>query len=414
MKILLVNKYLYPKGGDAVVTLATGELLRKNGHSIFFWGMDHPLNPDYKWKQYFVSNSDYNINNGFLQKIRMSFNILYSLEASGKIEKLILSEKPDIVHLHNFAHQISPSILNVLKKYNIPSVMTMHDYKLVCPVYSMLSHGMICEKCANQKYYKCFLNKCTKDSYMKSFINMSEMYLHHKILKVYDGINMFISPSRFMQEKLVKMGFKGKIEYLPNFIRVRDQNSRQYSENNVFFYFGRLSREKGIITMIDAIKNTNAVLRVAGSGPLDGLLKEKIRLENINNVHLLGYKMGDELEKEIKSSIAVILPSEVYENNPRSILESFALGRPAIGARMGGIPELIIEGETGWTFTSGDVEGLRSKIIYCLNNKASVEEAGVKAREYVESNFNEEKHYLKLIDIYQKAILRSKWYLYER
>ncbi|OOP55715.1 MAG: group 1 glycosyl transferase, partial [Candidatus Brocadia carolinensis] len=211
MKILLINKSLYRKGGDAISTIDTGHLLSSKGHEIIFWGMDHPLNPRYPYEDYFVSKIDYKNQRGILQPVKMATGMIYSYEAKRNIEKLIKIEGPDIVHLNNFAHQISPSILHIFSKYRIPVVMTMHDYKLVCPTYTLTLHDIPCERCKNGRYYQCFINKCTKNSYLKSFLNTVEMYLHHSILHIYDLIDVYISPSKFLKAKCEEMGFRGKI-----------------------------------------------------------------------------------------------------------------------------------------------------------------------------------------------------------
>ena len=177
MKVLLINKFLYPKGGAEISTLTTGKLLSQKGHEVFFWGMKHPDNPEYPYKDYFVTHVDYDKSSGILSKLKAALNLLYSFEAKKQFEAFIKEIRPDIVHLNNIAHQISPSILHVIKKYNIPSVMTLRDYKLVCPALAMLNKGNVCEKCKGGKYYWCFFNKCTKNSYIKSFLNTVEMYL---------------------------------------------------------------------------------------------------------------------------------------------------------------------------------------------------------------------------------------------
>ena len=235
MKILLINKFLYPKGGDAICALATGELLRARGHEVVFWGMRHSDNADFPNAEDFVENVDYVRSGGARKQFRMVANLLYSLEAKRKVEAVIKSERPDLVHLHNFAHQISPSVLHVFKKYKIPVVMTMHDYKLICASYTLLSHGKLCEKCAGGAYFNCFREGCVKDSRAKSLLNTLEMYLHHKILRIYSLVDVFISPSRFLKDKLGAMGFKKRIEVLPNFINPSNlfQNMKPWSDRSV-------------------------------------------------------------------------------------------------------------------------------------------------------------------------------------
>lgn len=404
MKILLINKFLYPRGGDAICTLETGSLLSEKGHDVVFWGMKHPGNQNFMYEKYFISNIDYNKDLGVFQKLKNSLKILYSLEAKAKISSLLKEWKPDIVHLNNFVHQISPSILDVFKRFNIPTVMTMHDYKLVCPAYTMLSKGSLCDKCKSGKYYHCFLNKCTKHSTMKSLINTIEMYFHHKILKIFNKIDIFISPSKFLMNKVKEMGFNHDIVYLPNFIDLRKYEPFCEAEDKSIVYFGRLSKEKGLITLIDAVDGIDVDLRIIGEGSEKEFLLDKLKSEGITNVNFVGYKKSNELLNEVKKTLFVVMPSECYENNPRVCLEAFALGKPVIGARIGGIPELIQGKQTGLTFEAGCVEDLREKIKYLLVNQDKIIEMGKNARKFVEENFNSEKHYQDLMKIYQKAI----------
>ncbi|MCX7957128.1 MAG: glycosyltransferase [Endomicrobia bacterium] len=405
MRIILINKFLYPKGGAEISVFETGKIISQKAHRVYFWGMKHPENFYFPYSEYFVENVDYNKKLSLLEKIIISLNVLYSFEAKKKIEKFISEvAKPDIVHLNNFAHQISPSILDVFYKYKIPTVMTMRDYKLVCPIYTMLSKEEVCEKCKNGKYYWCFLKRCNKSSYSKSLINTIEMYLHHKFLHIYDKINIFISPSKFLAEKVKQMGFKRKIVILPNFVWV-DEFLPEYSwQEDAICYFGRLSFEKGLNTLIDAIKGLSITLKIIGEGPLGESLKIKVRNENINNVKFLGHLTGDFLYNEIKKSMFVVLPSEWYENNPRSMLEAFALGKPVIGSRIGGIPELVIDNFTGLTFEPKNVEDLRSKIIYLVKNTDKIVEFGKNARKFVEENNNPNKHYQELVLIYSSIL----------
>jgi glycosyltransferase involved in cell wall biosynthesis len=407
MKILLINKYLYPKGGDAISTLSTGSLLSEKGHKVFYWGMDHPDNSEYPYKDSFVSFVDYNKPLRISQQLKATLNIFYSFEAKRKIDSLLKKIKPDIVHLNNFAHQISPSILDAIKQYNIPVVMTMRDYKIVCPSYSMLSNGKPCEKCKNGEYYHCFLKKCTKNSLLKSLVNTLEMYLHHRILHLYDKINIYISPSRFLMHKLKEMGFHRQIIYLPNFVDIEIvQPSYEWEEESIV-YVGRLSYEKGLETLIDAVRGLSIMLKIIGDGPIMKELIERNKRESINNVNFLGYIKGEQLYKEIKKSKAVVIPSEWYENNPRSVIEAFALGKPVIGARIGGIPELVKDNETGLTFEPGNAGDLNEKIKMLLADRSKLIEMGKNARQFVETELNPEKHYRRLMEIYSQIIAHS-------
>jgi glycosyltransferase involved in cell wall biosynthesis len=404
LKILLVNKFVYPKGGDAISTMTTGKMLSANGHKVVFWGMDHPDNPPYPFQEYFVSGVDYDDAGGMVSRARAAMNILYSFEARKKMATLLDRVKPDVVHLNNFAHQISPSILDVIKKHHIPVVMTMHDYKMVCPTYSMLLDGKPCVRCKNGKYYWCFLKNCNKSSYSKGLLNTLEMYLHHKILHIYNKIDLFISPSMFLKEKVEEMGFKGKIFHLPNFLELNDFSPRYEAKENSIVYVGRLSQEKGLATMLEAVKGLDVKVKIIGDGPLKEGLKSKVKSEKLGNVELLGYMNQEQLKKEVGEAIALVIPSECYENNPRVVIEAFALGKPVIGARIGGIPELVKDEKTGYIFTPGNAGNLRNRIECLMESKDKAIEIGKNGRRLVEEELNAEKHYQGLLKIYQMAM----------
>lgn len=408
MKFLFCNKFFWLKGGAEVSFFETAKLLESKGHKVVFFSMKHSGNFPSPYEKYFVSKVDYEGGGSICSKIKAAGRLLYSFEAKAKIEKLIKEERPDIVHLNNIHHQISPSILHTFKKWNLPVVMTLRDYKIVCPTYSMLANGKPCEKCKGGKYYWCLINKCTKNSYAKSLVNVVEMYLHHKILHIYDLIDVFISPSKFLKEKLEEMGFKKKVAYLPNFIDAEDYELEYKYTQKTICYFGRLSKEKGLFTLLDAMKGIDVKLKIIGDGSLKECLRLKVKSENSDNVYFLGYKVREELKNEIKNSMVVVFPSECYENNPRTVLESFALGKPVVGARIGGIPELVKDNETGLTFEPGNTKDLRDKIEILLAKPDKIVEMGKNARKFVEENFKPEKHYEQLMEIYKMAMAGHK------
>ena len=371
---------------------------------VYYWGMRHPQNAYLENEKYLLNYTDYDKKNSFRQTLKQSINILYSFEAKSKIMQLIKKDKPDIVHLNNFAHQISPSILDVFSKYKIPCVMTMRDYKLVCPVYSLYVNGRTCEKCKQKKFINCFLNKCSKNSYLKSLINSAEMYLHHSILHIYKKIDIFISPSKFLKNKLSEMGFKYDVVYVPNFINPEEYDPNYGFSEKAICYIGRLSSEKGLLTLIKSMVGLNFELKIIGDGPIKNMLEDRVKDLKLQNIRFLGFKSGNELKEEIAMSIAVVIPSEWYENNPRSVLEAFALGKPVIGARIGGIPELVMDNFNGLTFEPGNHVDLREKILYLTGNSSKISEMGKNGRRFVEENFNSSLHYDKLIEIYNSVL----------
>ncbi len=406
MKILLVNKFFYPKGGSEISFFETAKLLEERGHKVVFFAMEHPDNLPSSYAKFFVSRVDYEGDGSVFEKVKVAERLLYSFESKRKIRSLIEEEKIDIVHLNNIHHQISPSILHTFKNFNLPLVMSLRDYKMVCPTYSLLAKGTLCDRCRGGKYYWCFLNHCSKDSYLKSALNTLEMYLHHKILHIYELVDTFISPSLFLKKKIREMGFKGEVIHLPNFVKLTDfQPSYDYKKRPII-YFGRLSREKGLFTLLKGVEGLHLKLRIIGDGPLRKELERKVKGDKSNKVFFAGHKQSEELRKEIRESMFVVLPSECYENSPRTVIEAFALGKPVIGARTGGIPELVRDGETGLTFEAGNTGDLRDKIGTLLKNPQVISQMGRRARRWVEEEFNPEKHYQGLMEIYRKAILR--------
>ncbi|MCF6158926.1 MAG: glycosyltransferase family 1 protein [wastewater metagenome] len=420
MNVLQVNKFHYLRGGSERVYFGTADILAQHGHKVNFFSMVHPENVPCDTSQFFMSDVDVNSNSiNPVHQIKIAFRILYSSEAKERISRLLDEYPVDIVHLHNIHHQISPSILDVLKKRKIPAVMTLHDYKMVCASYSLLAHDEICERCSGGKYYRAIHRRCLKGSFIKSSLAAMEMYLHHTFLNIYKNVDIFISPSMFLKKKLIDMGFKKTIVYLPNFVTRFDAvknetNGEIHSDEYSLVYFGRLSREKGVSTLIKAAKILQAEgtmkikFKIIGDGPLKSILEKRVENEGIHNVQFFGYMRGETLYNEIKRSTAVILPSEWYENNPVSVLEAFALGKPVISARIGGIPELVSDNGTGLTFQSGNAEDLVEKIIHMFNSRKKIAEMGENARVFVHQNFSVEKYYQGLMNIYQLAREKRK------
>lgn len=407
MKVTLVNKFFYKKGGAETYFFEIATLLQKYGHNVEFFSMKHPDNYETIFKKYFVSQVDYETR-GFKNIIKSSLRMLYSLEAQKKMKQL-MARRPDIVHLNNIYHQISPSILRTINNHGVASVMTLHDLKMVCGSYAMVADEKICEACKDGKHYNCFLKSCMKNSILKSLLTSIEMYLHHRILKIYNQVDIFISPSQFIMNKLTDMGFRGRIIYLANFVECKNFLPIYQSNERSIAYIGRLSRDKGLMTLVEAVKNIkNVTLKIIGTGPLKDELMRRVQAEHIKHVSLFGFKSGRELQDEIGKSMFVIVPSELYENSPMTVLESFAMGKPVIGSRIGGIPELIKDNVTGLTFEAGNKDDLCAKIQMLADDPESVTAMGQTARRLVEKEFSADNYYQKLIAIYNEAITKRK------
>lgn len=408
MKILMVNKFFYIKGGSETYYFALKQLLEAKGHTVIDFSMKDEKNFDSPYLEYFVESVDYNGEMSKKQQLKVARNIIYSTEAKRKLEKLIQDTQPDIAHLHIFQHQLSPSILDVLKKYDIPTVYTAHDLKMLCLNYVMMTHGQLCEKCKNGHYLNCLKQKCVKNSILKSSINVMEGYLH-KWKRSYDTIDVIMTPSLFYRKKFMDFGIsKERVYHLPNFLaREFPEVEAAKDKEQYFLYFGRLSVEKGVLTLIKAVENTKNLLYIVGKGPCLQEIERYLKEHNMTNVKLLGFKSGKELINVVANARAVILPSEWYENGPYSAIESLQLGRPVIGSELGGIPELI-DGN-GKVFHHGDVEELRQTLEqFPKPGTSDYQQYCMRSKDIFAENYMAEGHYEKLLLMYEKAIQKHR------
>lgn len=399
MKILMVNKFYYIKGGSETYYFALKRMLESKGHTVIDFSMQDEKNFESEYSSSFVSHVDYGSGSGVGAKLKMTKNIIYSSEAKKKFEALVKETKPDIVHLHIFQHQISPSILDVIKKYDIPTVYTAHDLKMICLNYKMMHHGRICEDCRDGRLRHCVKNRCVKESAAKSMINLLEGTLH-RIRKSYDAIDKIITPSDFYRKKFIEFGVSpDRLAHIPNFLDREAPSFSEREDKGYFLYFGRLSEEKGVLTLINAVENLPVRLYVIGTGPLKDELEGYIKERNITNVSLLGFKSGEELTELVGNSRAVVLPSEWYENGPYSAIESLQLKRPIIGADIGGIPELI-DGN-GLLFESGNTEQLRNAVVELDNmDEKTYSDLENASYELYKREYTPEAHFKRLAEVY--------------
>ena len=407
MKVLMCNKFLFEDGGPERYILELSRMLEEHGNQVVYFAMQHSENIKTEYSKYFVCQVSLgNPKDGsLLEKMKAGLRIIYSAEAKRKMEKLISEQKPDLAHLHNIYHQISPSILPVLHEKGIPVVMSLHDYKLICPNYRLMTQGNICEKCNSTKYYQAVFHKCVKDSFSASLLNCLEMYVH-KFLKFYEkNVDLFISPSLFMKEKLSEFGFdKSKIVYLSPWVK-EIKSTPSYTYSDFILYFGKIDKEKGVEILIKAMgKIKEGQLLIVGKGEEKNRLQNYVSQNGIENVKFVGFMERLKLNELIRASRFVVLPSQWYENSPSTIYESFALGKPVIGSRIGGIPELIEDGINGLLFEPANVEDLAEKIKYLYRHPLLAQKMGISARKKVEEKYSEEGYYKKLFGIYNDLI----------
>ena len=402
MKILLVNKFHYIKGGSETYYFSLGDLLEKRGHPILWFSMQDERNLPCAQSEYFVDHVDFNASGHPMKTAEAALHLLYSREAGRKFARLLDDEKPDIVHLNIFQSQLTGSIVEEAYKRHIPMVYTAHDLKSVCPNYLMMHHGKTCEKCLDGHYWHCFANGCMKSSRAKSLLASMESYVY-KHRKTYRKIDYVITPSLFYKKELEASGVFGcPIEHVRNFLPAGTAYEAG-GRGSYFLYFGRLSGEKGIRTLIEAFGRAQVEekLYIVGSGPEESALRELVkRLGMEDRILFLGFKTGSELKEIIANALCVCLPSEWYENGPYSILEAQALGRPAIVSDYGGLPELVEDGRTGYIAKAGDVSDLAEKIRKMSRSQMdSAYISGKAARAYSADLYAEH-----IVGIYKKLI----------
>lgn len=406
MKILLLNNYHYKFGGASAVYLNTANLLEKMGHQVVFFSLLDTNNIATDSQRYFIEKK-VDTKGSVLNKA-LNFKQYFSNKQSAeKIEELIVNEKPDIAHIHLFIGGLTPSILPVLKKYRIPVVYTAHDYRLVCPAYTFLNgDGEICEECRGKEFYHCIKNRCAKNSIIDSTIMSLEMYyrnIYYNPAKYIDG---FIYVSSFAKEKHNEyfQSLKTKKSLVLYNFTTGIKNTK--TKKKYFLFFGRLSHEKGLNTLISAFsKLKSCELIIAGDGTEMKEIEFTLTKNEISNIKCVGFVQGEALTELIANAFFVVVPSEWYENNPMTIVEAYRFGTPVIGANIGGIPEIINEDETGFLFESRDLESLT----YVIQKAKSLSDSDYvkmcsNAINFSFENFNEEVHYKKLIDFYCEVI----------
>lgn len=401
MNILLVNKFHYPRDGVTTHYFELARLLQAHGHRVAFFSTANPKNIPTPWSKYFVRYRELGEHQGLWSGLSNAYSLIYNGEAKRNLRALLKEFKPDIVHLHNIYYHLTPSIIDEFANQGIPMVMTLHDYKLISPHYNLFLNNKIWEKSKPHRFWAVIKDRAIKHSYSKSAIAALEQYIHYW-RKSYDNISLFISPSTFLKNKFKEYGFTESIEVLPNPV-VRRATSVSAAPKEYFLYYGRLAGEKGIMIILEALaRSRDFSLVIAGNGPqrheLVGFV-ENHRLKDL--VTFAGFVQGRRLTRLIQESRGVIVPSLWYENFPYTVLESLAQGKLVLASSIGGIPELIRDGQNGLLFTPGDPEALHHTILRA--KKLGPDPFFRQAIESV-ANYQPGAYYKKLMQLYKKAM----------
>ncbi len=359
MKILIVNKFYYPRGGDCICAMTLERLLRENGHKTAVFAMDYPENIDSGFNRYFAPEVSFS--GGIGNKLKAASRIFGGAGVKKAFAKLLTDFRPDIVHFNNIHSYLSPVIVEMAKKAGAKTVWTLHDYKLVCPAYSCLSNGKICEDCIGGNKRNVLSKRCMKGSRAASFLAWQEAGKWN-VSRLEKATDCFICPSTFMASKMKQGGFsEEKLKVVCNFADPeKTRNLTVSTERKPYYaYVGRQSDEKGEETLQKAAVQFPYPLKIAGGGPLEDDLR--MRFGRCENIEFLGMQNTQQVKELLSNARFSVIPSEWYENNPLSVIESLCTGTPVVGARIGGIPELVTPGN-GLLFRSGHVDSLVNSI----------------------------------------------------
>jgi len=404
MKILMLNKYYYLRGGSERYFFDLSRLLESHGHTVIPFSMHNERNEPSEWSRFFVPEVEYTGPMSPWHKIRAAAGTIHSPLARRNVEALVRETKPDIVHAHNIYHQLSYSPLAVAKSRGIPVVLTAHDYKLVCPNNQFFRRAEICERCAGRHFRHAFTQRCGKGA-AGSLVLAIESYVNRRLNDAVKKIDAIITPSRFMHDKFIEYGLpEEKVIHRYNMLDAAAFDP-EYETQGYILYFGRLAAEKGVLTLLRSMQRLPQVrLLLAGEGPERPSLESESGRLGLRNVEFLGYRSGQALEDVIRGASVIVVPSEWHENQPYSVLEAMAYGKAVIGARIGGIPELVEDGKSGLLFTAGDAGDLARKLEQALADPQNLQRMGRQGRARVEQEFAPEPHYRFMLELYERLL----------
>jgi glycosyltransferase involved in cell wall biosynthesis len=387
------------RGGSDRYQLILSKLLHKNGHRVIPFAVASPENQATKWSEYFPQGVNFE-----QPSLADLIQFIYSRPAAKAIKRLLKDTPIDIAHLHIYYGQLTASILAPLQQAGVPIIQTLHEYKIVCPVYTLVSNEDICQACKGHVFWHATLKRCNRGSLTRSILSTVESYVS-KALGSVRNIDHFIAVSHFQREKVIELGIPvEKITTIHNFIDTNDIKPN-FNPGEYFLYFGRLERLKGLFTLIEAASSLKEIpLLIVGNGELRSELEQLIEKKDLKHIHLLGFKRGNELYQLIRNSICTLAPSEWYETFGLTLIESFAHGRPVITSYIGGIPEIVSDAIDGFLAPPKNVEVLREKMLWMAEHRHEAVEMGQAGRRKVETQFNPEIHYEKIMNVYRKIV----------
>ena len=359
MKVLFVNTYHYRRAGAEVHALDLADELRRCGHEVRFFSMQHPQNIPSADSHYWVPEIDYPSLNA-AKTPRNAWKVLsraiYSFPARRALARMLADWRPDVAHLHNLHVHLTPSVIDELRSMGVPTVWTLHDYKLICPDQGFVSNGEVCERCKGSRFWQCTARKCKRNSRAASLVATLEAEAH-RLLRLQRRVDAFIAPSDFLRDKFIEFGWSpDKLVHMANFTNLPLATEVVMPGERRVLFAGQLLRTKGVMTLLEAVRHMPGIrLDVAGEGPARDEIEALISRPDWQGgeVHVHGRVGKDVLNALIDAARVVVVPSEWYENSPYSVIEAFAHARPVVATRIGGLPELVVDGVNGITVEPG-------------------------------------------------------------
>jgi len=402
MKILFCNKYNYPFSGTEAYMFEAMDLMRSKGHEAALFSMADPRGDPTPYDRYFMPQTDFKRQSSWLHKAGLAAHAIYSPDARRRIRAMIAEFRPDVAHVRNIYHHLSPSILWELKAQGVPVLYHLNDFKVLCPSYNLVLRGEACEACKGGGFWHVLKEKCYPGLAARMTL-VGEAYFHKWLGTYRKCVDCFLAPSQFVRDKFVEHGWdEAKFEVLPHFQPVK-QESPRIPENAPLLYFGRLSQEKGVEDLLRAMQRLPHLrLIVAGDGPERSKLEELSAKLGLANVEFRGHLRGTELERAIADSSFTVLPSHAYETLGKTILESYAQARAVVASDLGSRRELVREGKTGLLYKTGDVAQLASAIEFLSSSPELADEMGRAGQELVRKHYTPEAHYEALVGLYER------------
>lgn len=381
-RILFVHNAYQQRGGEDSVVDSELELLTKHGHAV----------------ELFSRHNDAIIGKS---KMVLAADTIWSVHSARDFREMLAQFKPDVVHVHNTFPLISPAIYWEAAKLRIPVVQTLHNFRLLCPQAMLLRNHQVCEDCMGSLPWRGVVHGCYRNSRLQTAV-LTTMLGTHRLLGTWQNkITRYIALNAFCRDKFIQGGLPAdKISIKPNFV---DFPQPLDVARKGFLYVGRLSKEKGIEVLAQAMQTSpDLCLQVAGTG------EESSVIQSIAGVEMLGALPQEAIRQAMGRAVALVIPSIWYENFPRTLVESFASGLPVIASRIGALAELVQEGVTGLLFEAGNATDLAAKLAWAQAHPAEMASMGQRARTLYEAEFTPEKNYQQLIQIYQAAIAAAR------